>query len=1005
MKTPDRYLKTTQGSAFITVIIVMAIMAALSASIISYSLTEQRLNERNRLVLNTRNMAENIANYAAAQLSTKLYRLRSTSPIEYVKGANKIYLPDADNILATEYGTAAVEVYAGLTSSTDLTYIDPTLTANASNTYSGLSVITCKVPVVAKATLTHPLLGSYTAYTQQDLSVAEIPLYQFAIFYNYLALEFGPGGDMIISGPVHSNDHLIARDQDTKTNTLQFKDRVTCVGDFYAHVTKIGAIYMNDGSPNNNPGGSGHLYFQNSAGTVTDIYGSGKWRDHAMSALGTGTPTDSTVQAFASFATNAYGGNFRTRAHDVTALSLPGTAPDPGNSTRKNVSRTVIEPAVTGESPGLVQSKFSRRAGLYIIVNPSASATGSRPGIMPDGSTVLIDDFTYRCWLNSVDSDNVSHTVEVVLPGQPSYGPSGSMTKNILPNRYTNVTAIGSNQVLRIPIDPTASIYTPESTYPYATPASAGRNLGIDATYPLPSPATTGYNATYPTSLTSFSDGYFYDLRRSDGSNGYGTLATKRSVVAFNPRPIAKIDFDMTRFKLTVERTMLLSTTSTEIYNPDVPTPANWSNNVLNHDATKSTYGLAPRTGASGSYVYTAFPADATGKNTSDPFRIYKAVTAEPVTSGDLLSTTADATPWYDGIAIYIHSVDAEDKSTDAGIRKRTDSGVRFWNGRGSAATLTNTGRTGFSIATNDAAYIIGHFNADGSINSNSADGTSPGGYSARYPESATEKLCNVMADSLTILSQPEYVKNGSGDTAYYTQSIGWSDTRSANRFASASWSSSWQTTDPSSSNMYDGTDKTQYAGRMPNEGAHTAAAGDAEYIAPNTSFINSSKVRKPYTYSSAPGSSLKFSGSDTEISSCLLQGIVRTTSEKYPRGKEYDNTPLTYQTLGYQNSGGAHNFPRLSENWSGDLYIRGSMVAMFESEVACEPWLATRIYSAPGRMWGLHNNLRAENSSTGAHDVPLEPMLINVSRWHFTALNSASYDTLKGTIMALPDE
>jgi hypothetical protein len=203
---------------------------------------------------------------------------------------------------------------------------------------------------------------------------------------------------------------------------------------------------------------------------------------------------------------------------------------------------------------------------------------------------------------------------------------------------------------------------------------------------------------------------------------------------------------------------------------------------------------------------------------------------------------------------------------------------------------------------------------------------------------------------------------------------------------------------------MLDGTNQTQFAGRMPNEGSHTTSA-DATTTAANTSYIDSSNVRQTYTYSNPPSDTVKFLGSTTEVSSCLLQGIVRTTSEKYPRGKEYDNSALTYQTLGYQNSGGVHNFPRLSEAWNGSLYIRGSMVAMFESEVACEPWLATRIYSAPSRMWGLHNNLRAENSSAGAHDVPLEPMLINVSRWHFTALDSGAYNTLKSTITALPDE
>lgn len=1020
MKTHDHYLKTTRGSAFITVIIVMTMMAILTASIISYSVTEQRFNERNRLVLSTRNAAETVANYAAAQLSSKLNRLRSTSSVRYTGiPSHSLVLPDTGTLLSTEYQLNAIEMHAGLTSATPLTYIDPVPEANKSDTYAGLSVIKCSVPVVAKTTLTHPILGSYSAYTEQDLSVAIVPLFQYAIFYNYLPLEFGPGADMIISGAVHCNHHIAARCQDGRSNTVQFKDRVTCVGDFYANGTKFGAIYNADGSYNASPGGTGPLKFQDPTGTVTNIYNGSRWRDHSWSTNATGTPTASTIKLFADFATNTYGGNLRTNAHEVTPVQLPGTAPDPENKTRKNIARSVIEPASKADTEGLKQTKFSRRAGLYIIVNPSNNpddtVKNQRDGIMPDGSKIKMDAFSYRCWLNTVDVDGNSVTEEVVLPGQPSYWDSASSTmiKNDLPNRFTNVTAIGMNQVLRIPLPTSAAataIYNAAANYTgYTTPtpaSKAGFNTKLNngtTRYALPSPTTTGYDNTYPPSLTNFSNGYFYDLRRSDGNNGYGTLATKRTVDNFKPRPIAKIDFDVTRFKLAVERTMLNSTRSTDIFNPDVPTPGNWANNVLNPSAITAQYDLGPQTvTAGGAYTYTVFPNDAVVLK-SDPFMIYNAKTGLPVTSGNLYNSTADATPWWDGVAVYIHSVDAEDKEIDktTKIRKRTDSGVRLVNGRGVGPTfnLLDGSRTGFSIATNDAAYIIGHFNADGKINSSASDTSSVGGYSARYPDSTNEKLCSVMADSLTILSQPVYKKNGSGTSAYFTQTDGWSDTLSANRMQSSGWSSSWQTTDPSTGNQTDGTNQTQYAGRMPNEGSHTVtenvASGDG------IKYLDTTLVLQSYTYTSPTGSNIKLEGTNTEISSCLLQGIVRTTSATNPRGKEYDGTALTYQTLGYQSSGGMHNFPRLSEYWSGDLYIRGSMVAMFESEVACEPWLATRIYSAPGRMWGLHNNLRSENPD--GHHVPLEPMLINVSRWHFTALDEATYNIKKNIITALP--
>ena len=130
-----------------------------------------------------------------------------------------------------------------------------------------------------------------------------------------------------------------------------------------------------------------------------------------------------------------------------------------------------------------------------------------------------------------------------------------------------------------------------------------------------------------------------------------------------------------------------------------------------------------------------------------------------------------------------------------------------------------------------------------------------------------------------------------------------------------------------------------------------------------------------------------------TEISSCLLVGIVPTNHNAVGLS---DGPPVA--SANGQTSGGVHNFPRLLEFWgSAGLYIRGSMVAMFESRVAMEPW-TVRIYSAPGRYWGLHQNLRNAN-----HDLPLEPVLLSARRLGFKEITAAEYNTMKTTIEALP--
>ncbi|WOO39953.1 hypothetical protein [Rubellicoccus peritrichatus] len=89
----------------------------------------------------------------------------------------------------------------------------------------------------------------------------------------------------------------------------------------------------------------------------------------------------------------------------------------------------------------------------------------------------------------------------------------------------------------------------------------------------------------------------------------------------------------------------------------------------------------------------------------------------------------------------------------------------------------------------------------------------------------------------------------------------------------------------------------------------------------------------------SAQSKSNRVASNFTEVSAAILAGVV-------PSGKTGSNSY----------SGGVENFPRFLENWSGrTLRIRGSIVGLYESEVATEKWGSGDVYNPPKRNWGFH--------------------------------------------------
>jgi hypothetical protein len=282
-------------------------------------------------------------------------------------------------------------------------------------------------------------------------------------------------------------------------------------------------------------------------------------------------------------------------------------------------------------------------------------------------------------------------------------------------------------------------------------------------------------------------------------------------------------------------------------------------------------------------------------------------------------------------------------------------SGVRLINGRGHVASAAPN--AGLTIATNDACYILGHYNADGVIDTTTTAGNTTN--SGRFPDDNAETPCSICCDAITILSTPYYQNDGTT----ITQRNGWNDALSGLRLtkSTSTWSVNWATTPASNSNSNDGFNTSLFPRRIPYD------------------------ITSP-TFGTA--TTAKYEAADVEISAAFMAGIV-----------------ISNKDANSQNSGSANNYPRFIEEWANDtapnyqglglaqrtVAIRGSIVAMFESRAANEPW-NWRTMNAPNRIWGF-NNLFA----TG-HFPPLTPIVMDYRRLKFNDITATEYDAYKSS-------
>ncbi|WP_269523848.1 hypothetical protein [Coraliomargarita parva] len=356
-------LAQRRGSTLVLVVIFTSVLSVVAASLLSYGMSERRMNKSNILFTEARNASESMVEYGFSEL--KMRWLRQTSFSMNELRANPLIIPyTAEAFLGTgRVDCEALELVGGMVPPGAWAYIDPSDPANTNDPQKGKLVFSRDVQVYAKSLVTDPVLGERVAYCSQTLSVRDAPLFSHAIFYN-MDLEFHPGPQMEIQGPVHANGDIY----------LQASDSLL----FYSTIMSAGDIFY--GPKTSTVGYQG--------GTVSVLNSDGDWVSFYSGSGGKTNPSsyyDSNMgEDWRAFSTDRWDGNVGSEAHGVPSLNPIGIDsyipddPETAADEKYNPGYALIEPVVAEDhanykGDAVREQQFAYKAGMILKVTNQGS--------------------------------------------------------------------------------------------------------------------------------------------------------------------------------------------------------------------------------------------------------------------------------------------------------------------------------------------------------------------------------------------------------------------------------------------------------------------------------------------------------------------------------------------------------------------------------------------------------------------------------------------------------
>jgi len=339
-----------RGSVILISLIFTSVIGILAGSLLSYSMSERRLNQHSQLRYESKNAAEAALEYGAAEL---VVRFRSdlnfstdqleVTPVETHLDRAGTLFANAGAVPWTNVDPDSVELWVSQLSESGRRFIDPNNPENDFDPLRGQTVSVQAVRLLARASASNISGMTAITYATQLFEIREAALFNYAIFYN-IDMEFHPGAAMNIFGPVHSNRPMYL----TTNASLAMRSTTTTAGNLILGDKGVGRTIVYN------------ISFTNGTSQVTA-------NNPTVGGTAVGSYVDSLLENrvsgknFHDIASQAWRGYVQDSSHGIAAQTPPGV------TTPEEARELILPPDSAGNASREAQ-KFSNKAGLYVVV-------------------------------------------------------------------------------------------------------------------------------------------------------------------------------------------------------------------------------------------------------------------------------------------------------------------------------------------------------------------------------------------------------------------------------------------------------------------------------------------------------------------------------------------------------------------------------------------------------------------------------------------------------------